>query len=124
MRLLLAALLSALIVSPVSAEGGSIRFRGAYYWGVEEEALLSCDTGKVYWITGDESVLAPLRKAFEAARARNASAKGGLVVDVTVLDLGKANDGFAMDYESVLKVLRVEIVSVELANGPCASECN
>ncbi|WP_221893569.1 hypothetical protein [Pseudoxanthomonas mexicana] len=108
--------LLAISVAPLAAckTLASTYYEGAYYWDVEEEALVLCGSDRVYWLEGRNGVLQPAREMVEKLRRESGKQEVPLFVRVMAVDKGPAEDGFAMDYDAVLEVASIEVVSADL----------
>jgi len=82
---------------------------GLYTWGHEVETFQPCGSTNVFWVVGETSLLQPLRDAADgASRTRPYQP---VYVEVRAVSEGKANDGFASDYDGIYRFMAVAAVS-------------
>ncbi|MCK3657642.1 hypothetical protein A4G18_02670 [Pasteurellaceae bacterium Pebbles2] len=83
---------------------------GQYIYGQEVETFNLCGAKEAYWATGDVKLLEPLReKALKLAEEKNEPYQP-VYVNIDYVDLGKAKDGFAAEYDSVIEIKKATIV--------------
>lgn len=105
---------SAAVAASAVAQAAPLQMRGIYVWGSEVETFSPCNTDKAYWLEGDEQLLAPLQElAIRKADAAN-EAYQPIYVEVQVRDMGRATDGFAVDYDGVMQLLDVRSSSLQV----------
>lgn len=105
---------SAAFAASAVAQAAPLQMRGIYVWGSEVETFSPCNTDKAYWLEGDEQLLAPLQElAIRKADAAN-EAYQPIYVEVQVRDMGRATDGFAVDYDGVMQLLDVRSSSLQV----------
>ncbi|MCK3656986.1 hypothetical protein A4G19_15095 [Pasteurellaceae bacterium Macca] len=77
---------------------------GIYHYGSEVETFTLCSNKETsYWVEGKEELLNTLRdKAIALAKEKQAPYQD-VYVKLEYTDLGKAKDGFAADYASVVE---------------------
>jgi hypothetical protein len=108
-RALVFAVLLAGTVTACASEGSS-QLRGKYYWGNEVETFHPCGSEKSFWVVGDKSLLQPLHdKATELSQAKGQPYQP-IYIEASGRSEGKANDGFAADYDGVYRLTAVKTV--------------
>ena len=100
------------------ATTGSPALRGHYYWGHEVESFSPCGSKQSFWVVGDSTLLKPLRdRATELSQAKGKPYQP-VYVEVSGVSEGKANDGFAADYDGVYRFTAVHTI-----NSSSPSDC-
>ncbi len=97
---------------PVCARADSERIEGLYYFGLEVETLHPCGNEGAFWVVGEDALLQPLREM--AAGASKAKPYQPIYVSVSAGFEGKANDGFAADYDGVYRITAVHEASASV----------
>lgn len=87
---------------------GIKKFEGSYFWGVEEEVLVSCG-GESFWLEGSPSDLGPFRDIVR--KEKESGSDKPIFVELLATEGKKATDGFAMDYEGVLVIRKIRLIS-------------
>lgn len=104
---------SAASAAAASAAQGPL-LKGIYTWGPEVESFAPCNTDKTYWLEGSDALLAPLQDiAMKKADAAN-EAYQPVYVEIHAHDIGKASDGFAVEYDSVMRLDQVAAANAEV----------
>ncbi len=100
------------------ANAGSAQLRGHYYWGHEVETYHPCGSKQSFWVVGNEALLQPLRdKAAERARLKGQPYQP-IYIEASGISEGKANDGFAADYDGVYR-----FTALHIANNSSPAGC-
>ena len=108
MRWVLTLILS--IASTASAV--DTQHRGRYYRGAEVESFHPCGSKKAYWVEGKEATLQPLRDRTERLRERRGKPYQPVYLEVVgVVDTESKREGFAEDYDGLLRLQKVVRVS-------------
>lgn len=87
------------------------KIQGAYFFSVEDESFIPCRSNNAFWITGSDEALENIRQRINAIKSNGANSESPIFVEIIATNRGKANDGFAMDYESVYEVHKARIIS-------------
>lgn len=85
-----------------------------YTWGHEVEIFRPCDSEKDFWVIGDQSLLLTLRNKSEAQSRVIGLPYQSLYIEAMGIQEGKANDGFAADYDGVYRLVAVKAVSISI----------
>lgn len=102
-----------------SAPTATKPMRGIYTWGAEVESLQPCGQSVIWWVEGSDAVRAPLHAKADQRRAEDPRQPYPLIyVEGRGRLLGKADDGFAADYENVL-----ELTEVSRIEAPPPADC-
>lgn len=88
--------------------GGIKKFDGSYFWGVEEEVLVSCG-GEAFWLEGSPSDLEPFRDIVR--KGKESGSDKPIFVELLATEGKKSTDGFAMDYDGVLVIKKIRLIS-------------
>ena len=90
---------------------------GRYIWGHEVRSFAPCGTAKAYWVVGPETVLAPLRAQSDALRLKESTPYPPLYLEaVGTIDVNGPRDGFAEQYDGIVKLSKVVRVSEDIPN--------
>lgn len=116
-----AALIAALIFSSSSCASvkGAVVYRGNYYWGHEVETFDPCGSEQSFWVIGSDAVLQPLREETKKLSTTRGKPYQPIYVEIIAVSEGKAEDGFAADYDGVYR-----ITSVKISSASIPSDCN
>ncbi|MBV1776841.1 hypothetical protein KSF73_14080 [Burkholderiaceae bacterium DAT-1] len=85
--------------------------QGLYRYGAEEESFQPCGSRKVYWIKANKRQLAPLHKLVKSHRMPGHPGHPPIYVEVTGKLGPRLKKGWAVDYDGLLKLDRVERIS-------------
>ena len=107
-NLIIAAL--ALALSGCASNSGTLR--GLYYWGHEVETFHPCGSVQEFWVVGENSLLQPLRDETTKLSQLKGQPYQPIYVEVTAVSEGRADDGFAADYDGVYRFSAVHNVAV------------
>src|SRR6478735_8397825 len=99
----LVALLLVAACRPSAAQPDQI-YSGMFVWGAEVRSFSPCDQKVRYWVSGPDSVTAPL---LEFYRKNTTQPYGRIYISLRGQLLDEARDGFAADYDGLLKVSQV-----------------
>ena len=99
----LVALLLAAACQPSAAQPGQI-YSGIFVWGAEVRTFAPCGQKVRYWVSGPGSVTAPL---LEFYRKNTTQPYGRIYITLRGQLLDEERDGFAADYDGLLKVSQV-----------------
>ncbi len=96
------------VVQPwgVGDEAGAVA--GVYTYGHEVESFALCDTKTDYWVTGQQALLDTLRNASLDKSKQLKNPYQGVYAELRLAMLPKAADGFAADYDHVVRVLEIK----------------
>jgi hypothetical protein len=111
--------LAAIVVLAGCATTGAPSLRGHYTWGHEVETFRPCGSTQTFWVTGDAALLQPLRALSAAASQARGQPYQPIYVEASVVAEGKANDGFAADYDGVYRLASVERAEAPSDSGQC-----
>ena len=92
------------------------KIRGSYVWGHETETFTPCGSSQSLWVVGDVALLQPLRDI----AAEQSQFKGQPYLPIYLEVAGtiepQASDGFAADYDGVLRITHVYASQSSLPN--------
>ncbi|MDH3003329.1 hypothetical protein [Pasteurella multocida] len=83
---------------------------GEYVYGHEVETFTPCHSEKTYWVDGADSELEKVRNKVLMLTKMNKKPYQSVYVKLDYADLGKDTEGFAAEYDSVIKVKNVMLV--------------
>lgn len=107
----------AAILAACATTASSPVLRGHYYWGHEVESFSPCGSKQSFWVVGDAALLKPIRaKAVELSQAKGKPYQP-VYVEVSGVSEGKANDGFAADYDGVVRFTAVRTINSSSPSG-------
>ena len=78
--------------------------KGYYIYGHEVNSFQPCKQKKVYWVNGSNEILAELEQQYSQHVTKPYDE---VFVEITGKFTGKATDGFAMDYDGQITVLKL-----------------
>ena len=119
MRTKLTSLAAIAVLASGCATTGTPALRGHYTWGHEVESFRPCGSTQTFWVMGDAAVLQPLRALSAAASQARGQPYQPIYVEASVVAEGKANDGFAADYDGVYRFASVERAERVSDPGQC-----
>lgn len=114
MKILPAAALLLWPAAPLSASDCDIRFRGVYTRGHEVRSFQPCDSNRQFWVSASSWVQMPLT-AFVDRYATGPYRRVYLEFRGQMLD--ESLDGFAADYDGLLRVSEIYAISVDIPAG-------
>lgn len=105
-------LLPVFIASLATGCSGSITeqkpWRGVYSEGFEVSSFTPCGGGKDFWLDAKHpKVMDDVEKAINKMRSERGDMYPKVFIEFYGVDEGKANDGFAEDYDAVVSVEKV-----------------
>lgn len=77
---------------------------GSYVYGHEVESFTPCGSESAYWATGSSSVLQPLQNASLQKAQQTGNPYQPVYITAEYTDQGKTSEGFAAEYDSVIKI--------------------
>ncbi len=86
-------------------------FAGRYYWGAEVNAFRPCGQAVSYWVSASSWVQAPL---IELAETRSSQPYQPVFVKFRGHLLDEVRDGFAEDYDGLVRISEVLEMSAAL----------
>ena len=102
----------ALLAGVLGTACGEDTLRGRVYWGHEVRSFLPCGSKKAYWVEGEDRTLRPLRRRADALRGRNGKPYPPIYVEAFgTIDTRSKREGFARDYDGLLRLREVARVS-------------
>lgn len=102
------------VTSTYKKESKSIVLEGAFIYGHEVRSFTPCGSDKQFWVLDKTE---QLKNRYEELTA-NQDAYTPIFVEIEVVDQGKAEDGFAADYDGVYEVIKVLKIK-ESENNDC-----
>ena len=109
MKTALAALLAVLGSAAMASGPGA---RGLYVFGHEVETFQPCRSKQVFWLTGPEAALKPVREWAEKKRLAIGKPYQPIYVELNGrVDRQSNRDGFAANYDGIFHLAKVEAVS-------------
>ena len=82
------------------------------HFGHEVESFRPCGSKKAYWVRGGDRTLQPLRQRAERLREMRGKPYQPIYVEATgTIDTKSAREGFARDYDGVVRLRKVARVS-------------
>ena len=108
----------ALLAGVAGTACGEDILRGRVYWGHEVRAFHPCDSKQTYWLEGEEWTLRPLRRRAERLRGRSGKPYPPIYVEALgTIDIDAKREGFARDYDGLLRLREVARVSDVVPDG-------
>ncbi|WP_429217000.1 hypothetical protein [Aeromonas veronii] len=90
-------------------------WRGVYSEGFEVSAFTPCGGEKDFWLDAKQpQVMDDVEKAIKKIRAESGYMYPKVYIEIYGVDEGKANDGFAEDYDAVMSVEKVINFTTEI----------
>ncbi len=87
---------------------------GVYTWGHEVETFQPCGDAAVFWVEASESVLQELRTAHDSLTSEPYQ---GVFLQAHVTRAADATDGFAEQYDGVVRVTEVMEIEPVIPQG-------
>lgn len=94
-----------------------IELEGAYVSGPEVSSFQPCNSNKLYWVESN-GIIQPLEILAKQLREQSLKNYTPIYIKIKAVKLPPAVDGFAADYDGVIKA-----VSVDSINGEFPTEC-
>ncbi len=91
--------------------------KGILVIGNEVATFSPCGTSKVYWITDTKN--GQLHRLYKSKVGSKATEYTPVMAELMVSDNGKAKDGFAADYDGVLKTVSVKSIEIITPDNYC-----
>ena len=93
--------------------GGDIDdvYKGRYFWGAEVDAFHPCGTDVAYWVSASSWVKSPLN---DYLRSNTAESYQPVYIEFRGHLLNEEVDGFARDYDGLIRISEVLFRSVEI----------
>jgi hypothetical protein len=86
-------------------------FSGRYYWGAEVDSFHPCGKGASYWVSASSWVQAPL---IELVKTQTKEPYRPVFVKFRGHLLDEERDGFAADYDGLIRISEILEMSSEL----------
>lgn len=102
------------LISTFKKGPSSSILKGHYIYGHEVRSFSPCGSAKKFWIIDKTE---ELKNRYERAIEQQGQ-DTAIFVEIEIIDKGKANDGFARNYESVYEVVKILNIT-EKGNKDC-----
>lgn len=109
-----AAASSASVAQAPAVSANATLVKGVYTFGPEVETFSPCGTDQTFWMNGDPALLEPLEEIALKKGDKQNDAYPEIYMEALVVNVGKATDGYAVDYDGVYELQRVNLTQKEV----------